>query len=94
MSELTPGTLDLLNAIAEALDIPYPNGADDDRPYVRLMETRISLLRASLTGLLDDEKNDHANPSFDAGYIRKSAARHPVTYTPYALPAKQEAGQP
>lgn len=80
MSEpITPAVTDLLAAIVEVLDVPLPGLAEtDERAYHRLMERRISAVRATLGALL-------AYPSpiegREARSLRRRAELNPVTYT-------------
>lgn len=77
---------DYLAVIVEALDIPLPAAASEDRAYLRLLESRTRSVLTSLRGFLED--GPIADPGFDARWIRKSVTGNPVTYEPY-----QDGGQ-
>lgn len=74
-----PGTLDLLAAIRDALDVPLPGIEEGaERAFYRLMEIRRSAVHSTLAALLADpspQVQDH-----DTRYLRRRTSDTPVTY--------------
>ncbi|MEU4355691.1 hypothetical protein [Streptomyces virginiae] len=81
MSERTEAAhADLLNAIAEALNLPLPSiAAADERDYHRLLERRALAVRITL----EANRAVSRDPRLAADAIRIRIAEEPVTYTPW-----------
>lgn len=75
---LSSDVLDLLGAVADLIDVPFPSGdADTERAYYRLLERRawsaISVIRT-----LAERSGTY--PEWVAGHLADAAKRNPVTY--------------
>ncbi|AEM88316.1 hypothetical protein [Streptomyces violaceusniger] len=87
MSEPTtnarPGPLpedvaDLLRAVLEALDIPYPATIGDSDVHARILGDRVMHTVIALHGALDDEGPD-LGIEWTTAYLRKRLAERPPT---------------
>ncbi|MFF7192675.1 hypothetical protein ACFZAM_03015 [Streptomyces sp. NPDC008079] len=76
-STLSSDVLDLLAAIRDALDVPYPRG-DDAHDGLFLVMRRAAVICGALDVVLDGT----ATPGCAVAPIRSGIARTPVTYTP------------
>ncbi|WP_406507619.1 hypothetical protein [Streptomyces sp. NBC_00212] len=65
----------LLEAVYEALDIPYPATIGDREVYERVLGERVMHARIALAGVL----NQGDNPDWSAGYLLGQLAKHPPT---------------
>ncbi|MET9479857.1 hypothetical protein [Streptomyces sp. NPDC006638] len=86
---LTAPVRDLLAAILDALTVPFPANSEPHDAHYRLLDKRASYVCASLRGLLADE---HPEPAFDAGFIRKRTASLPAAYKPWVAPEDRTDG--
>ncbi|MEU0809536.1 hypothetical protein [Streptomyces sp. NPDC005970] len=81
---------DLLRAVFEALDIPYPATFGDSEVHDRILSDRVMHARVALEGVLrrDDD------PGWSADYLRSRLAEHPPTgYRAAGMP-RQNGGRP
>ncbi|MFA3838631.1 hypothetical protein [Streptomyces aureus] len=87
---LSADVVDLIAAVAEALDIPLPATNDaDERTYHRLLERRASTVSIALAALL---KLRIAGLGDDAEWIRTRVAELPVTYAVFVPVQERGAG--
>ncbi|MFC7968351.1 hypothetical protein [Streptomyces cinereoruber] len=79
---LPADVVELLSAIAQALELPVPSVARaDEREHARLLDSRATDVLVTLSALL--RYPDYPTLQVDAAYLRKRTADTPVTYTPY-----------
>jgi hypothetical protein len=71
---------ELLTAVLEAIDIPYPATFGHQSAHDRLLNDRVVYARLALRSVLGDvELGPVMGPAWDAQYLRKRLAQHPVT---------------
>jgi hypothetical protein len=71
---------DLLAAVLEAIDIPHPATFGHQGAHDRLLNDRVMYARLALRSTLEDaELGTAMGPAWDAQYLRKRLAQHPVT---------------
>ncbi|MFF2331934.1 MULTISPECIES: hypothetical protein [unclassified Streptomyces] len=76
---LTADVRDLLAAIAEALDLPYPaHDLDAEFTHRNLVEERLAVVRATIGDILTGKAD--LGIEWEASYLRTRAARRPATY--------------
>ncbi|MFD9079252.1 hypothetical protein [Streptomyces erythrochromogenes] len=79
MNEREAAHVDLLEAIAAALDLPLPAiEVADERLYYRLLERRALAVRI----IIESNRAVTRDPRLAADAIRTRTAEEPVTYTP------------
>ncbi|MGV9242179.1 hypothetical protein [Streptomyces sp. NPDC003710] len=66
---------ELLQALLEAIAIPYPATVGDGEVYSRVLEDRVMHARVALQGVL--ERGD--DPEWTANYLRERLAEKPAT---------------
>ncbi|MFG2948187.1 hypothetical protein [Streptomyces adustus] len=66
---------DLLAAVLEALDLPYPATVGGNEAHDRLLNDRASHARIALRSVLD---GCPLGPGWTANYLRERIAKHPV----------------
>jgi hypothetical protein len=103
---LPPGggaTVHLLSAVYQALDLPAPRRASDQLPYLRLLDQRARLARASIGRLITNPRSDAVDYTSEGDHIlHKLADLPPDTYRhqpaeqlpPYPRSAGHAARQP
>lgn len=67
---------DLLAAVLEAIDLPHPATTGGAAVHDQLLVDRVTHARIALRSVLDDDAPDTA---WEAEYLRKRLAQHPVT---------------
>ncbi|MFM9656723.1 hypothetical protein [Streptomyces scabiei] len=73
---------DLLAAVLEALDIPYPATVGDGETYDRILIERVGHAKIALQGVLVDDAP--LGVDWTTAYLRERLAEHPPTgYTTY-----------
>ncbi|MFM9652778.1 hypothetical protein NFX46_02010 [Streptomyces phaeoluteigriseus] len=77
-STLPEPARDLLAAVLEALDVPYPATTGGADVHDRLLSARVVHARIALRNLLDDAAPD-LGPAWHAKYLRERLAKHPIT---------------
>lgn len=65
----------LLQAVLEALSLPYPATVGDSEVYSRILEDRVMDARVALEGVL--QRGD--DPGWSADYLRAKTAEKPAT---------------
>ncbi|MCP9209304.1 hypothetical protein [Streptomyces cucumeris] len=70
-------TADLLRAVLEALDIPYPATIGDGEIHDRLIATRAMHAKIALHNVLDDGPD--LGIEWTTAYLRARLAEHPPT---------------
>ncbi|MGA6159613.1 hypothetical protein ACPEIC_40465 [Stenotrophomonas sp. NPDC087984] len=71
---------ELLRAVLEALDIPYPATFGDNEEYARVLADRAMHAVIALHGVLDDEgAARHLGIEWTTAHLRKRLAEHPPT---------------
>ncbi|WP_326593842.1 hypothetical protein [Streptomyces brevispora] len=66
----------LLDAVLDAIDIPFPAAAHDLDTFYSLLDRRVSLAVLTARGALAE---DPADIQWNADYLRKRLAEHPTT---------------
>lgn len=75
----TAPLLDVLAAIRDAIDVPRPANAADEREFEVFQRMRVMKAVGTINGILDEG----ISPEIMAGVLRDLVARNPVTYQPY-----------
>ena len=71
----------LLSAVHQALDLPAPRRASDQLPYLRLLDQRARLVRASIGRLISNPRSDAVDYTSEGDHIlHKLADLPPDTY--------------
>jgi hypothetical protein len=77
-----------LRAVCEALDIPRPAGADDERAYLRARSLRADEVVRAARNIMDSAPDPTGrNWSWSAAWLRTAASDHSVTGYEHADPA-------
>ncbi|MFI0932932.1 hypothetical protein ACH4RG_14435 [Streptomyces sp. NPDC021019] len=76
MSDTTNDVRALLDAVLDAIDIPYPATIDDDNAYRAVLDRRLSLAVMVARAALAEEPDSVA---WNADYLRRKLAEHPPT---------------
>ncbi|WP_326700224.1 hypothetical protein OG909_24825 [Streptomyces sp. NBC_01754] len=72
----------LLDAVLDAIDVPYPATTADDKAYRTVLDRRLSLAVVVARAALAESPADY---DWDAAYLRRKLAEHPPTgYQHYA----------
>jgi len=78
----------LLSAVHQALDLPAPRRASDQSPYLRLLDQRVRLARASIGRLISNPRSDAVDYTSEGDHIlHQLADLPPGTYRHH--PAQQ-----
>lgn len=78
----------LLDAVLDAIDIPYPATTADDETYRTILDRRLSLAVIVARAALAENPADYG---WNADYLRQKITQHPATgYRHYA---DKEAGR-
>ncbi|MEE4541212.1 hypothetical protein V2S66_04420 [Streptomyces sp. V4-01] len=81
---MSPETRALLEAVREAVEIPYPATVGDGEVYARLLEDRVVDLVVFLRGVLDDSFAGSLGNDWYIAYLREQLAKKPpTTYAHY-----------
>lgn len=72
---VTDPTRALLEALLEALAIPFPAAVGDSEAYERVLLERVMHARTALSGVL----NRADDPGWSAAYLRQRLSEHPPT---------------
>ncbi|MFF4166894.1 hypothetical protein [Streptomyces sp. NPDC001741] len=67
----------LLDAVADAIDVPYPDSFDDDEAYRSLLDRRARIAVVVARAALAEEPDAYG---WNAAYLRRKIEQHPVTY--------------
>lgn len=59
----------LLSAVHQALDLPAPRRASDELPYLRLLDQRARLARASIGRLISNPRSDAVDYTSEGDHI-------------------------
>lgn len=68
---------DLLRAVLEALDIPYPATVGDNEQHARILGDRVMHTVIALRDVLDHRP--YTDIEWSTAYLRKKLAEHPPT---------------
>ncbi|MET8172828.1 hypothetical protein [Streptomyces clavifer] len=77
----------LLEAVVEAIDVPFPDTGADVETYRALLDRRAGLAVIVARAALAEEPDAYG---WNAAYLRRKVEEHPVAYRAYEKP---EAGQ-
>jgi hypothetical protein len=77
----------LLEAVVEAIDVPYPANIDDDETHRKLLDRRAGLAVIVARAALAEKPDAYA---WNAAYLRRKIDQHPVNYR---ADEKPEAGR-
>ncbi|MEV6833628.1 hypothetical protein AB0N17_03695 [Streptomyces sp. NPDC051133] len=72
---LPPAVVNLLSAVLEAIDLPYPASMGWQEEHDRLLNERVMYAKLALRSALDDCS---LGLDWDADYLRERLAQHPV----------------
>ncbi|WJD99748.1 hypothetical protein [Streptomyces antimycoticus] len=70
---------DLLRAVLEALDIPYPATVGDSEAHARVLTDRAMHAVIALHDILDEGVARHLGIEWTTAHLRKRLAEHPPT---------------
>ncbi|MFE1543630.1 hypothetical protein ACFW61_24560 [Streptomyces microflavus] len=76
MSDTATDLRALLDAVLDAIDIPYPATIADDHAYRAVLERRLGLAVITARAALAEEPDSIA---WNGGYLRRKLAEHPPT---------------
>jgi hypothetical protein len=71
---------DLLTAIREVLDVPYPDSAEDASTAAHVLRCRTAFVRGVITNLAAGAPG---TPWITASAVRSAAGYYAITYVPY-----------
>ncbi|MFE1882641.1 hypothetical protein [Streptomyces diastatochromogenes] len=72
---LPPAVVNLLTAVLEAIDLPYPASMGWQEAHDRILNERVLHAKLALRSVLDDSS---LGLDWDADYLREKLAQHPV----------------
>jgi hypothetical protein len=75
--EIPAPVCELLAAVLEAIDLPYPATVGDSERYHDVLEQRVAHVAIALRGVLHDRPLMGAE--WEAEYLRERLAEHPPT---------------
>lgn len=75
LGALPPAAVNLLAAVLEAIDLPYPASMGGQEAHDRILNERVMHAKLALRSVLDDGS---LGLDWDAAYLREKLADHPV----------------
>ncbi|MET8803581.1 hypothetical protein [Streptomyces sp. NPDC004546] len=72
---LPPAVVNLLSAVLEAIDLPYPATVGWQEAHDKILNERVMHAKLTLRSVLD---NSSLGMDWDANYLREKLAQHPV----------------
>jgi hypothetical protein len=75
VAALPPAVVNLLSAVLEAIDLPYPATMGGQAAHDRILNERVMHAKLTLRSVLD---NSSLGMDWDANYLREKLAQHPV----------------
>jgi hypothetical protein len=75
--EIPAPVRELLAAVLEAIDLPYPATVGDSERYHEVLERRVAHVAIALRGVLHDRPL--MDVEWEAEYLRERLAEHPPT---------------
>jgi hypothetical protein len=70
---------DLLAAVLEAIDIPYPAAVGHEKAHDRILIERVMHAKIALRAVLDDRDADRAGIAWTTKYLKERLAENPPT---------------
>ncbi|MGW6009687.1 hypothetical protein [Streptomyces sp. NPDC055210] len=70
---------DLLTAVLDAIDLPYPATIGFTKVHDELLAARVVHARLAVRSVLKNGADGDLGPAWNANYLRERLAEHPVT---------------